>query len=122
MLVVNRFRLHDPDRESARPEDPKEFLAEGSKALEALGQCSGFQTGRLARAVDEPQTWVMLTEWDNIGSYRRALSSFQVKMCTPFLSRAEPEASGFEVLAYADSDGGTHLLDSDLASEGNLAT
>ncbi|QSB04406.1 antibiotic biosynthesis monooxygenase [Natronoglycomyces albus] len=119
MLVVNRFRLRGEDTDGGAGDDPQQFLHEATTALEALGACAGFRTGRIARAVDEPETWLMLTTWDNVGSYRRALSNFGVKMCTPFLGRAEPEASGFEVLASSDGPGGPRLLDSDLAGEGS---
>jgi len=45
------------------------------------------------------------SEWDGVGAYRRALSSFDVKANSiPFLSTAIDEPSAFEVV-YADVDG-----------------
>ncbi|HSS66940.1 MAG TPA: antibiotic biosynthesis monooxygenase, partial [Nocardioidaceae bacterium] len=54
---------------------------------------------------DEPSLWLLTTEWRDVGSYRRALSSYEVKaQVVPLLSRAIDEPSAFEVLA---GDGAT---------------
>jgi hypothetical protein len=42
---------------------------------------------------------VMVTRWRDVGSYRRALSSYDVKVgAVPILSRAIDEPSAFEAL------------------------
>ena len=46
--------------------------------------------------------WCLVMEWDSVGSYRRALSHYDVKLHgTPLLARAVPEASRLEPLGRA---------------------
>ncbi len=91
MLVVNRFRV---------PEDEAEtFRADLEAALAVLAQRKGYDDGRLGRNVDDPTLWVMVTRWQDVGSYRRALSSYDVKVgAVPLLSRAIDEPSAYEAL------------------------
>jgi hypothetical protein len=99
MLVVNRFELTEAQTE--------QFQQDAKAALSALSACRGFVRGRCGAGLDSPSTWTLVTEWETVGAYRRALSSFDVKMYgTPLLSRALPEASAFEVSLAAD---GTEL-------------
>ena len=49
--------------------------------------------------VDDPELWVLTTRWQNVGAYRRALSSYDVKVtAVPLLSRAIDEPSAYEPL------------------------
>ena len=90
MLVVNRFRVE---------EDDVVFRADLDRALAVLAACDGFEDGRLGRNLDDPALWVMVTRWRDVGSYRRALSSYDVKLgAVPLLSRALDEPSAFEDL------------------------
>ena len=58
-----------------------------------------FAPHSLARALDDPTLWVLTTRWDNVGAYRRALSSYDVKLqAVPLLSRAVDEPSAYEVV------------------------
>lgn len=103
MLVVNRFEVPDSSAE--------QFGADAKAALTALSQCRGFVRGRFGGSIDEPRWRVLVTEWESVGAYRRALSDFNVKMYgTPLLSRALPEPSAFEVSIAAD---GTQLSEYD---------
>lgn len=91
MLVVNRFRVLD--------DEAAEFRVELEAALEVLAQQRGYADGRLGRNVDDPTLWVMVTRWDDVGSYRRALSTYDVKMrAVRLLSRALDEPSAYEQL------------------------
>ncbi len=75
---------------------------EAAAALKALAARPGYLSGRAARATDDPSLWVLVTEWRDIGSYRRALGNFEVKIhAQPLLTRALDEASAFEVLVEA---------------------
>ena len=88
MLVVNRFRAS---------EDDASFRADLEKALEVLSAQKGCEDSRLGRNVDDPELWVMVTRWRDVGSYRRALSSYDVKMgAVQTLSRAIEEPSAYE--------------------------
>ncbi len=73
------------------------FPAAARAALGALARAGGFRSGRLARALDEPASWLLTTEWDGPGPWRRALSAFEVRYAlTPLLAHA------VEVLAAVD--------------------
>jgi quinol monooxygenase YgiN len=109
VLVLYRFAVTEGETES--------FARDAEGALAALASCEGYLRGGLGRAVDEDGAWMLWTEWNGVGSYRRALSNFQVKMATPLLSRALPEASGFEVLAECEPGGEPRRADSDRDSD-----
>lgn len=88
MLVVNRFRS---------TEDDVSLRADLENALAVLAAQVGCEDGRLGRAVDDPMLWMMLTRWQDVGSYRRALSTYDVKVgAIPVLSRAIDEPSAYE--------------------------
>jgi hypothetical protein len=89
VLVVNRFRV---------PEEAESgFRAELEAALAVLAQQRGYADGRLGRNVDDPELWTMVTRWRDVGSYRRALSSYDVKLgAVPLLSRSVDEPSAYE--------------------------
>ncbi|GAW49913.1 uncharacterized protein PD653_3422 [Nocardioides sp. PD653] len=89
MLVVNRFRVPLEEGET--------FRAELETAHVALAACVGYVDGEIGRNVDEPGLWVLTTRWENVGSYRRALSSYDVKLrAVMVLSRAIEEPSAYE--------------------------
>ena len=100
------------------PADREDFLARGEAALAALAGCPGFAGGELARSTDEPATWVLATRWENVGSYRRALSAYEVKLhATPFMYGARDEVSGFEPVLAAGQDGVVRRAPGDLADD-----
>jgi hypothetical protein len=89
VIVVNRFRV--PEAEQAAFRDDLEG------ARETLAVQRGFVAGRIGRNVDDPELWVLTTEWDGPGAYRRALSAYDVKLAAvPTLSRAIDEPSAYE--------------------------
>ena len=91
MLVVNRFRV--PEQEAVA------FRGDVERAREALAGRPGFVSGRVGRNVDDPTLWALVTTWEHVGAYRRALSSYDVKLyAVPLLSRALDEPSAFEVV------------------------
>ena len=64
-----------------------------------LAQQRGYAEGNLGRNLDDQTLWVMVTRWQDVGSYRRALSSYDVKVgAVPILSRAVDEPSAYEPL------------------------
>jgi quinol monooxygenase YgiN len=97
VLVVTRFDVPEGDASS--------FLPRARAALEAFAARPGYVRGRLGRAADDPSAWVLTTEWDGVGSYRRSLSAYDVKVhAAPLLALGRDEASAFEVL-HADDAG-----------------
>lgn len=88
MLVVNRFRADD--------ESFRDALTE---AQAALAERPGYVEGTIGRNLDDPTLWTLVTRWADVGSYRRALSAYEVKLtAVPTLSRAIDEPSAFEVV------------------------
>jgi hypothetical protein len=112
VLVVNRFRVGSDDGAEGDGRDPRdpvpaevaeEFAARGRAALAAFAGCAGFVSGRLGRAADDPRWWCLVTSWQSVGAYRRALSSWQVKLdAAPLLADSVEEPSAYEVLATTD--------------------
>ncbi|HET6625961.1 MAG TPA: antibiotic biosynthesis monooxygenase family protein [Nocardioidaceae bacterium] len=95
MLVVNRFRVAEQDGEA--------FRRDVTEAHALLAQRPGYVDGSVGRNVDEPTTWVLVTRWQNVGSYRRALSAYEVKLgAVPLLSRAVDEPSAYEIVGPQD--------------------
>ena len=97
MLVVTRFDVPEADAAT--------FLPRAQAALAAFAARPGYVRGRIGRAADDPTAWVLTTEWEGVGAYRRSLSSYDVKVdAAPLLSLGRDEPSAFEVL-HADGDG-----------------
>jgi quinol monooxygenase YgiN len=91
VLVVNRFRV--PEGEAER------WRVDLEDALAALAEQAGFVDGTVGRNVDDPSLWALVTRWEHVGAYRRALSSYDVKLrAVPVLSSTLDEPSAFEVV------------------------
>lgn len=89
MLAVTRLQGDD-------------LLRDAEPALLALAGRPGFLRGRVGRALDDPLAWVLVTEWCDVGSYRRALSSYDVKVAaTSLFVRARDEVGTYEVVLTA---------------------
>lgn len=89
--MVTRFRVADDDVHA--------FRADVEAAHALLAARPGYLGGEVGRNVDEPDLWVLCTRWEHVGAYRRALSSYDVKLgAVPLLSRALDEPSAYEVL------------------------
>jgi heme oxygenase (mycobilin-producing) len=113
LLVINRF-VTGADQEPAGQES---FVARAHTALAVLAAQPGYRRGQLTRSVDEPANWCLVTEWDSVGAYRRALSAYEVKVrATPLLAESLPEPSAYEVLASADASGPVVATPSDVAT------
>ena len=91
MLVVSRFRVPD--------EEAQTFRSDLESALSVLSEQVGYADGQVGRNVDDPTLWTMVTRWRDVGSYRRALSEYDVKIgAVPVMSRAIDEPSAYEQL------------------------
>lgn len=91
MLVVTRFRVPDDEADA--------FRRDLEQAHGVLAARPGYEGGRAGRNVDDPTLWTLVTWWRDVGSYRRALSSYEVKAgAVPLLTRAVDEPSAYEPL------------------------
>lgn len=110
MLAVNRFIVAE-DAVGA-------FVERAQAALAVLATQPGYRWGHVTRSLDEPQHWCLVTEWESVGTYRRALNAFDVKVhATPLLAEALDEPSAYEVLASAEPGGPVTTSTSDRASD-----
>ena len=106
VLVVNRFRVPEAEGES--------FRVDLERARAALAARPGHLDSRIGRNVDDPTLWVLTSTWENVGTYRRALSAYDVKVhAVPVLYRALDEPS-----AYEWAEPGRDLNDADARSLG----
>lgn len=91
MLVISRFRYDEDLTDRA--------TAELAGCLERLAERPGYIGGAVGRALDDPTLWVLQTRWENVGSYRRALSTYEIRVSVvPLLSYAVDEPSAYEVI------------------------
>ncbi|GLW62850.1 hypothetical protein Arub01_10940 [Actinomadura rubrobrunea] len=92
MIAITRYRV---------PEEQAEGFAEQmGQILEALAASPGYRSGRLARTVDDPTLWALVTEWDGAGHYRRALGAYEVRLrFIPLAAMALDEPGAYEIVA-----------------------
>ncbi|HHV21013.1 MAG TPA: antibiotic biosynthesis monooxygenase [Propionibacterium sp.] len=84
VIVVNRFRGGPAFGERLAP------------VVKILSGKPGFIDAHVAQNLDEPDLWVLVTRWENVGSYRRALGGLESKMLVvPLLSEAIDEPSAY---------------------------
>lgn len=89
MIAIARFKLPLSQAD--------EFRAELEAVKAVLAEDAGFISGTIGQNLDEPTLWVLTTEWENVGSYRRALSSTRAKLeAIPVLARAIDEPGAYE--------------------------
>ncbi len=89
MLAINRFKINLGKA--------AHFQTQIQAALAALSACDGFQNGEIGQNLDDPTLWTLMTQWKNVGSYRRALSSMPIKMeVVPLLVQAIDEPGAYE--------------------------
>lgn len=72
MFAVTRLRATGQDADGLATAVPP--------LLEALGTMPGFLGGEFGRAADDPDLFALVTRWEGVGAYRRALSSAAVKI------------------------------------------
>jgi quinol monooxygenase YgiN len=89
MLAIARF--------STPLANAAHFEAQLATALEAFSACAGFVSGEFGQNLDDTTLWSLVTHWENVGSYRRALSNLNVKMnAIPLLAQAIDEPGAYE--------------------------
>jgi quinol monooxygenase YgiN len=89
MLAIARFSV--PLGSAAH------FQTQLSSALESFSQCKGFIDGEYGQNLDDLTLWSLVTQWENVGSYRRALGTNDVKMnVIPTLAQAIDEPGAYE--------------------------
>lgn len=88
MIAIARFRT--PLANAA------EFRAQIERAHQVFSERDGYLGGGFGQNLDDSELWVLTTQWLNVGSYRRALSSLPVKMeVVPLLATAIDEPGAY---------------------------
>jgi quinol monooxygenase YgiN len=89
MIAIARFQVH--------LKDALDFRSELERVKAVLAEAAGFKSATVGQNLDDPTLWVLTTEWENVGSYRRALSSTRAKLeAIPVLARAIDEPGAYE--------------------------
>ncbi|MFC6881156.1 MULTISPECIES: antibiotic biosynthesis monooxygenase family protein [Actinomadura] len=92
MIAITRYRV--PGERAGG------FAEEMAAVLDALAAAPGYRAGRLARTVDDPGLWALITEWDGAGYYRRALGVPDLRMrFMPLAAMALDEPGAYEIVA-----------------------
>ncbi|MFD0686645.1 antibiotic biosynthesis monooxygenase family protein [Actinomadura fibrosa] len=92
MIAITRYRVPSEEADG--------FAARMDAVLAALSASPGFRSGRLARTVDDPALWALVTEWDGAGYYRRALGAYEVRLeFVPLAAMAVDEPGAYEVVS-----------------------
>jgi heme-degrading monooxygenase HmoA len=90
MIAIARFEV--PLGQAAH------FELELKAALAALAAAPGYVDGEIGQSLDELNLWTIVTRWQNVGSYRRALSSNRAKLeAIPVLALAINEPGAYEL-------------------------
>jgi heme-degrading monooxygenase HmoA len=77
--------------------DAAQFESDLSAALATFSACTGFIKGDYGQNLDDSTLWALVTHWENVGSYRRALSNNEVKMhAIPTLARSIDEPGAYQ--------------------------
>ncbi len=89
MLAIARF--------SIALSQAKDFRSDLEAARDALAEAPGFIDAQIGQNLDDQTLWVLSTQWENIGSYRRALSAMRSKLeAIPVLALAIDEPGAYE--------------------------
>ena len=89
MLAFSRFRVA-PDAEAS-------FVERAEAAVAFFRFRPGNVSADLVRNLDEPDLWAIRTEWENVGSYRRAYNGYEAKMVlVTLMSEAIDEPSAYD--------------------------
>jgi hypothetical protein len=87
VFAVTRLRV---------PAGTEGFPAEVTALLAALAGRPGFRDGHAGEAAEEPGLWALVTVWEGVGAYRRALSAAEVKIAgAPVWVHAVDEPGAF---------------------------
>ena len=90
MIAIARFNV--------RLADAGQFQRDLVGAQDAFSACPGYLSGYIGQNLDDSSLWSLTTVWQNVGSYRRALSNNQVKMVAiPLLATAIDEPGAYEL-------------------------
>ncbi len=113
LVVITRFNV--PAKQA------EQFALDARAAIAVLAQRPGFVDADLGQSTDDESLRVITTRWEGIGAYRRALSSYDVKLSAiPFLSLAIDEPSAFEIVHARTPEGAREGVSGLAADAGSI--
>ncbi len=105
-----------------RSRDVAGLMALLRESVSLLATKEGFVDARVSRAIDDGALVTLELSWDTVGSYRRALSSYDVKVqVVPIMSQALDEPTAFEVLHVRDARGAADATGALAADAGTVS-
>jgi hypothetical protein len=85
--------------------DDSKWNADARSALSILQKQPGFISATILHSADEPQHYLVQSDWLDVGSYRRAMGSMDSKIGVwPFLADMQDEVTAFEKLFAMTAD------------------
>jgi hypothetical protein len=85
--------------------DISNWNANARAALNILQKQSGFISATILHSADEPQRYLVQSDWKDVGSYRRAMGSMDSKIGVwPFLADMKDDVTAFEKLFSMTAD------------------
>jgi quinol monooxygenase YgiN len=113
LIVISRFRVG--------ADQVAEFAANSRHAIAVLAACNGFIEAFVGQSTDEPDLLTITSRWQHVGAYRRALSTFDVKVSViPFLSLAIDESSAYEIVHHRTENSVTDSASGLAADAGSI--
>lgn len=85
--------------------DSATWSTDAKQAMHVLQERPGFISGSIFHNADSPERYLIKTDWNDVGSYRRALGSMEAKIGVwPFLANMRDEPTAFELLVDFKTD------------------
>ncbi|MFZ0531199.1 MAG: antibiotic biosynthesis monooxygenase [Propionicimonas sp.] len=85
-MAISRFEV----------DDPSAFRPAAEAVVAHFSGSSGCLDARLLQNLDEPRLWAIVTDWVDVGSYRRSFNGTGAKLLlVPLLSQAIDEPSAY---------------------------
>ena len=86
-------------------DDDSKWNENAREALGILQRQNGFISANIFHSADEPQRYLVQSDWKDVGSYRRAMGSMDSKLGVwPFLADMKDEITAFEKLFSMTAD------------------
>lgn len=86
MIAVSRFRVAEVGS----------FVPRARAAASFFAGRPGCRSADLVQNLDEPELWAIVSQWENVGSYRRAFNGYDAKLVlVPLLSESIDEPGAY---------------------------
>ena len=95
LIVVSKLTASEPD-----------FTDRIKECIAILSKLVGCINIELGRSLDSETEYLLVSRWENVGKYRKALGNFDVKsIVIPFISLCSTDSMTAEIINRTDSQG-----------------